>query len=166
MRRLYIDPGTSALGLAEFTDRVLTSAIVSKTRLRGIEDRISAHWRNARIAMSLADVAAVEHMQYRPTDSTPQDLIDVQAVGCAVAGLLADSVRLIKPSEWKGTVPKPIHHARLVGVLSAEERAVLGDVAERALRRSTRGHDKEVLDAVGIGLYDLGRTNRSGGERA
>ena len=53
------------------------------------------------------------------------------------------------PKEWKGQVPKPIHNKRVEKTLNPKERTkILG------LPASTRHN---VIDAVGIGLYHLGR---------
>lgn len=163
-RRLYIDPGTRVLGAALFHGTELVMAQASRSRHRVLNERIADHVAN--LTCYRADRAVIEHMQYRPTASTPQDLIDVQAVGCAVGGVLAGAVSLVRPSTWKGNLPKPIHHARLVQALTPEEQERLGvELVDRARSRTTRGADKEVLDAVGIGLYLTGRINKSGGAR-
>lgn len=60
-----------------------------------------------------------------------------EAAGCRV--------ELVQPRTWKRQVPKPIHHIRI--------RKALTD-AERALVEGQRG---DVLDAVGLGLWKLGR---------
>ena len=54
------------------------------------------------------------------------------------------------PGQWKGNVPKKPHHKRILRVLDDEE---LGNMADS-------NHD--TLDAVGIGLFALGRTKRGG----
>jgi hypothetical protein len=52
---------------------------------------------------------------------------------------------LVRPSEWKGLVPKRIHTARTLAKLSREERLLVD------------GARHDVIDAVGIGLWRLGR---------
>ena len=58
-----------------------------------------------------------------------------------------------KPSQWKGQIPKKIHHARMRGVMSTEELRVL----DAALARTDKGGHPEILDAVALGLYEFGR---------
>lgn len=52
------------------------------------------------------------------------------------------------PSTWKGNVPKEQHHARVRKALTLGETQVIRDTT----------HD--TLDAIGIGLYALGRTKK------
>lgn len=59
---------------------------------------------------------------------------------------------LVDPNEWKGSVPKVIHQKRILAVLSVEERARLPKLLK------TKSHN--MIDAVGIGLYHLGRLSR------
>lgn len=162
-----MDPGVRSLGAARWDSRRLTRVIVSRSpKSRTVADAVHDH-REAllRAQMGEADEGVIEHMQYRPQDSTPQDLIDVQAVGCTVIGSIARHVLFLKPTSWKGTIPKRVHHKRIVGQLDEQEIRVLGDLYDRVLNGKTRGNDKEALDAIGLGLFHLGRTNRSGGQR-
>jgi len=52
----------------------------------------------------------------------------------------------VKPREWKGQVPKDVHHARLVKTLTPDEMAMVERAAPPSLRHN-------VLDAIGIGKY-------------
>jgi hypothetical protein len=60
-----------------------------------------------------------------------------EAVGC--------KVDLVQPRTWKHSVPKPIHHARISKALTD---------AERRLAEGARG---DTWDAIGLGLWKLGR---------
>lgn len=65
------------------------------------------------------------------------------------AGRVADRYEdhvLYLPAEWKGQVPKKIHHARVEAALSP---------AEKALLPKKKGELKHVLDAIGVGLHHL-----------
>jgi len=85
----------------------------------------------------------------------------------------------VTPSAWKGTEPKPQHHARLWEVLTPEERAILGGMATaRAIAdavrkgalsrwgkpgasyypRSFTTHN--LLDAAALGCWHLGRLQK------
>ena len=51
------------------------------------------------------------------------------------------------PAEWKGQIPKNVHHARIAATLSANEAHILTRMPKKKL--------VHVLDAIGIGLYHL-----------
>ncbi len=80
------------------------------------------------------------------TRATTDDLIKLalragEASGFARAALCI--VVQVKPSEWKGSVPKAIHHKRILAQLDDAERAIVA------------GATKDVLDAVGLGIWYL-----------
>lgn len=58
------------------------------------------------------------------------------------------TVEYVNASAWKGSVPKKIHNSRVLALLSASERAIL----------SSKDHN--MIDAVGLGLWALGRMGR------
>jgi hypothetical protein len=60
-------------------------------------------------------------------------------------------VHLVYPRTWKGTVPKGIHNKRVLAALSKEELAVLPK------RPRAKDYDNNIVDAIGIGLWKLGR---------
>lgn len=77
----------------------------------------------------------------------PDDLIQLAGVvGVFSALFSATTYTGVKPREWKGQVPKDVHHARLVKTLTPEELAMVEASAPPSLRHN-------VLDAVGIGRY-------------
>jgi len=156
-----IDPGVKVLGWAAFLDSgALVDCGISRTKARDLSAALAEHVENMR-EFSPA-VVALESMRYTPgRRTTPQDLIDVQTIGVGVASALGP-VRLYPPSAWKGSIPKDVHHARTRAALEPEERERLGAI----LAQCPKINRKEILDAVGIGLYHLKRTNRSGGSRA
>lgn len=56
------------------------------------------------------------------------------------------------PSAWKGNVPKEVHRERIAALLDPAERALLGPLEG----------DHDVWDAVGLGLWVVGRAGRGG----
>lgn len=76
---------------------------------------------------------------------------DLQAVGNALEDLVGGWSDKYRPGEWKGHVPKGIHHRRVNRSLRPAELAIMPASAE---------HD--AWDAVGIGLFALARTRRGG----
>jgi hypothetical protein len=56
------------------------------------------------------------------------------------------------PNEWKGQVPKDVHHRRAMRLLSEEESKRIPEMA------ATSRHN--MMDAVALGLFRLGRLRR------
>jgi len=83
-------------------------------------------------------------------DVDQNDLLGLVGVDCAVAMAYHESMDLVTvyPDEWKGQVPKKIMNERVWARLSSEE------------QENVTKKDHNVLDAVGIGLHQLGRLAR------
>lgn len=84
------------------------------------------------------------------------DLIDLAIRVGELRGLYRTrglAVELVAPRTWKGTVPKDIHNLRVLARLSGNELSVL---PRRSARAKTL-YDHNCLDAVGLGLWKLGR---------
>jgi hypothetical protein len=116
----------------------------------------------------------------------PKVLIELAWNGALLAGRLAGpfgKVIEFLPSEWKESLPKAVHHSRLVEALAFQEHAVLNDAfpayrdqIEAACRKGAlsrwakdgnahypRGSAlPDVLDAVGLGLFALKRIDKKG----
>lgn len=56
----------------------------------------------------------------------------------------------VLPRQWKGQVPKDVHQEEFI-------RKALGPEELLLLTDWNKGELKQILDAVGIGLYQLGR---------
>ena len=71
-------------------------------------------------------------------------------------------VEKVEPREWKGTVDKKIMLARIYDKLSAEELSVIKLETKKLQQgiRSGRGPGADVLDAIGVGLWKLGRLGK------
>lgn len=82
---------------------------------------------------------------YRGFRVAHKDLDALRLVGAELGAFAAYT-----PHVWKGSVPKDVHHRRVLGALGTKERALVGAL------------DHNGLDAIGIGLYFFGRTNRGG----
>jgi len=87
----------------------------------------------------------------------PDDLLQLAGVVGVFSILVSADVRIgVKPREWKGQVPKDVHHARLVKTLSAEDLEKINAAAPPSLRHN-------VLDAVGIGKWWFQKNGRKAG---
>lgn len=77
-----------------------------------------------------------------------QDILDL-AWAAGECSMHFDSVQRVKPGVWKGNVPKNIHQEWVKDTLNEQERAVLAGLPKYKL--------VEILDAVGIALWRVGR---------
>lgn len=103
-----------------------------------------------------------------------QDVLDVAWSGALVAGRLGGIVTEYTPVQWKGTTSKPVHHGRIWALMHDDERALFpADVPAviQAAKESFARTGKVVkyshswhnhLDAIGLGLFFLGRSARGG----
>jgi hypothetical protein len=81
----------------------------------------------------------------------PDDLLQLAGVVGAIASLgFRGSVDGVAPREWKGTIKPDIVIARVQAILTPEETA-------RVELPTAKGLQHNVWDAVGIGLYTVGR---------
>jgi hypothetical protein len=87
----------------------------------------------------------------------PADVIKLATRAGEAGGLYARSrgvePEYVEPHAWKGSVDKNIHHARIWAKLSTDEQAIVSTAA-RGVAPSKRHN---ILDAIGIGLWAIGR---------
>lgn len=143
---LAIDPGVRALGWAYFEDGRLVQA--GLLRAKHIQEMVDQLW--------LLDLHPVSLVIERPqvyggAKFDPNDLVGLAVVAGAAAGRfhMAKNIDFPLPRMWKGQVPKDIHHERVLRALSIAER---GQVPN-----TTKSLQHNVLDAVGLGLWKIGR---------
>lgn len=167
MRMLAIDPGGEKKGAAA-AFAVDGHVVAVRRRLHSVPD------------LGPVDVVVIERPQLdRRSRHSATGLLEVAWYGAMLAGrcVQAWGCQLVErtPTEWKGALPKPVHHARIWDALTPPERVLLGGTAvhgeilasrERgALARWARpgdtycrGYDHDVLDAVGLALFQMGRS--------
>jgi hypothetical protein len=147
-----LDPGLRGCGLAYWNEdgALLAALYVRNPRKTGTGPEA---WMGYEAAISMRPgqthfISEVPQV-YRAGASKgdPDDLIQLAGVvGVFSALFSATTYTGVKPREWKGQVPKDVHHARLVKTLTPEELAMVEASAPPSLRHN-------VLDAVGIGRY-------------
>ena len=177
---IAIDPGYAVKGdgcaVAIFT----SSAIPNTILLRGtcfdrpeiVRDRCIAIESIVRVIWECPQLDA------RSRRATPA-VVGLAATGGELAGLYAGAnagtIERVTPAQWKGSVPKPIAHARTWRVLTPHEREILGGATTEAAIAAAQkkgaldrwGKDgaryyparftmHNLLDAVGIGLWAIG----------
>lgn len=90
----------------------------------------------------------VEKPQVYPNTPVKQsnDLISVAiSVGRAIEQYPANKVLLVVPHDWKGSVPKPIHNARVLNALTLSELNLIPSLA------ASLKHN--VIDAIGLAKW-------------
>jgi hypothetical protein len=131
---LSIDPGKHLCGWALFEGPELA------------ECGLSSFEKIADYAITPDDIIVEKPQIYRATKSqgNPNDLIDVAITVGKILSLFP-AARVVLPREWKGSVPKKVHHAR--NPLTAEEKKLLPKLAKSELHN--------VVDAVLLGKWYL-----------
>lgn len=100
---------------------------------------------------SLAVIEAPRVYDRKRWKGDPNDLIDISIAGGILVGALRPKeIRIIRPQDWKGQTPKHIQADRTLAKLTEAERSQLEGV-------TTKSKLHNVIDAVGIGLWELKR---------
>jgi hypothetical protein len=152
-----IDPGKRSTGYAIFEGGFLVDCGVlsgKKAALLRVAD-----------APLVIECPKVYPMRNNTKKASPNQLIVLAVLVGEIKALYQKfGTSVIFPQDWKGSVPKHVSHSRVRKVLSLQERKLLDQLLEGIAR--TRQHD--VLDAVGIGLWKLGRkyngSNKNSGQ--
>jgi hypothetical protein len=154
-----IDPGKKATGWALFRSGVLEGAGI----VRGENVEVSAIGvLAAGVALRSAgclrpDVVIIEKMVVYPgmrQKGDQNDLITLSIIGGAAAAALRGLETIfVEPREWKGQVPKAIMSKRILAELSADERT--------KIEKMPASLKHNALDAVGLGMWNLGRIGRN-----
>jgi hypothetical protein len=161
---LAIDPGIRGCGAAVFEGGILTRATYIKSH-SATGNTAAACRAMANAVRDWAGLAlnaiAVEwpriyasRIREGKTKSDPNDLLAL----CGVDGALAMAypytpVDCFVPSDWKGQLKKQPCHARIRSRLSEAEREVMDAITPASLAHN-------VFDAIGVGLFRLGRFDR------
>lgn len=143
MRLVCIDPGQCS-GVALFEGRDLVNCVLVEP------GQITPGWG--------ADVLVIEHPTLEPGDLRAKSLSHVAALAKDLASVNVIEGRWIQavssrttvqvsPHRWKGSVPKGIHNARVLGRLTPAELRLVPTGAKR----------HNAIDAIGIGLWYLNR---------
>ena len=156
MFTLSIDPGLRGCGVSLFNKKQLIKAVYVKSTeqvKRGPEawlamaQAILDSLPGVKVTHLVVEVPQVYNQAYWKGD--PADLIELAGVdGAITVAVGATNNYGFLPREWKGQVPKDIHNKRVEAKLSVEELATIESTA-------TVRHN--VVDAVGLGLWFLGR---------
>ncbi len=180
MSELYsIDPGIPDCAVAYYCG----------LRLVWVALMPSDAWSSDPVPVGTDTVCELPQVDGRGVPAT--GLIKLATAGALLSGRLSNcAAKFATPSEWKGSTKKPIHHARMWNALSDAERGVLGGAGtQRAIdaakkrgaadgwrKKSSAAYyraaemirvdglriDHNILDAVALGLWHLGRIDKAG----
>jgi len=151
-----IDPATHATGWAQFHDKALVrggvcqakKGVPLEARVQSMTQALGGVWYEG---SPLARDVVIEYPQvYKhgaAAKADPDDVLAIALVVGAVIGRLSATYQLVRPAQWKGQVPKKVMNTRVLDRLIASERAVC----------EAGKNDNNLLDAVGLGLWVLGR---------
>lgn len=159
---LAVDPSIRAMGWATFDDGQLIGAGVENAS-SGVRVSITEQvLRSLRLVDQLPGgidtlVSETPQVYPGPSEEDPNDLLPMAwQVGQLTARYRHSLIYLYHPREWKGQASKEAFQPRILERLSAEELALL-PVKTRARKWP---YDHNMTDAIGIGLYHLGRLER------
>jgi hypothetical protein len=149
---IAIDPGVKISGWALFaSDGRLDSCGVARSK--STDDARAAEQQAGQIPTAAVAVVELMHPRGDDTRSRTAEILRVQWVGGFLAGRLGLVARAAPPHEWKGSVPKHIHHPRILARLDDGELRVM----DSHLSGLSSKVKHNAIDAIGIGLWALGR---------
>ncbi len=152
IKLLAVDPGNDT-GIAYFIDGALSflACVPFREALRQIADNTDTSMPGGfQIDVLVIEIPQVYQGRFQKGD--PNDLIAVAVQAGEVIGH-ADAQRVIRPSphQWKGTVPKEVHHHRLLESASKADKLVIFQCFEKIPK--TKQHN--AMDAYGLGRWAL-----------
>jgi hypothetical protein len=141
-----VDPGGECLAWAHWTDGALTAVGLSRTKVKGWQARARHHREFLTARGTYTRPVLTECMRVRGGRGlgNPQILVELNGIAGHVG------TDWVEPGTWKGRVPKEDHQPLIWDALMPAERLLLESVMPAGLRHNA-------VDAVGIGLYKLGR---------
>ena len=132
-------------------------------RPNALVKRVSESARFARTPAHLGEplnVLVIENPRlYKRGKARPEDIMDLKFIaGAFMGGIDAEFYSAPGPSEWKGTIDGTILNERVLRVLNSVERTML----VKSERAGDGGLSSHVIDAVGLGLWTVGRMGKAG----
>lgn len=167
---ISVDPGVRRCGFAVFRGLTLEKAGYCDTQKtpknQFIETAWDLHteiWRVVDLGREPFDLY-VEEMHSRATKKSAwTHLMEISRMTGALMAYMDndDFMRyefgLVSPNVWTGRLSKPDHQKRTLLSLTRAERDVINTAIESAKDSGCSEARSEIIDAVGIGLYQLGR---------
>lgn len=145
------DPGKLSLAWAYFEDDVLQQCgLIREKKRQKLHEAFAYEFGFVDVELAIVEVPQVYQQRFLKGD--PNDLIEVAlTAGAFLSAANALEIDTVRPRGWKGTRPKEVCNALTLKTLSETEKKVLGSCGvPRSLAHN-------IMDAVGIGLWTLGR---------
>ncbi len=159
MRILAIDPGVHTLYCAFETSAASGPLLVTfAADILSFRGMCKAGWfRGYKLAIERPQIRSAAR-----TNADPEDIAALResvgrAIECATWGEVADVVAWY-PNEWKGSVEKTMHNARVMSAL----RELGREPTRAALSKFAKSVRHNHIDAAGLWLYASGLTSRNG----
>lgn len=174
MGLIAIDPGVHSMAIAVFGDGGVLLDAWNEGRShvadgRGEDDLSDVVWRwgspSVRLINRLQSHVRLERNRIvgerqvvypgaKGLKTNPNDLLDLaMCAGAFYGALCVDMVAtltIVEPAAWKAQVPKDITRKRIEGLLTTSEKVNI----------KKGGEMHNVYDAIGIGLFALGRAKK------
>ena len=162
-RRIFaVDPGTRLSAWAVFEEDGKGQIGLVRSVAETLPERVA----------EMAGALYIEAVKYKATEivvemprvyrtgrqkGDPNDIVDLAFAAGGVSVILSAIENLTHsvtptPREWKGTIPKKIHHARL--------RAQVPEVIQ-AIDQIPKSLQHNVWDAIGLALWALGKGEKN-----
>ena len=154
---ITIDPGLNGCGVAFWGVKELQAAYYLPRNSR-VEQKPFGMAETLRSAVESAmpvERIIIEKPQIYPSMPVPSDdLLNLHEMSSIFVGLLGRTVEWVRPREWKGSVRKEIMTNRLIAIMDNTDEN--GDI----VLPTAKSLQHNVYDAIGIGLWALGRLDR------
>jgi hypothetical protein len=100
-------------------------------------------------------------MIYPRSKARPNDIVELAIVAGQISAQWAPYVTWVLPRQWKGTIDGDAMHVRIIKTLTEAERGVYFAAADEV----AESYRHNIADAIGIGLWKLGRLDLRAGVR-
>lgn len=158
-----IDPGVKKCAIAVFGEGCLTNAFYVTTKQTHVAEGANEMVNQMLERVDNFDLRIViERPQIyagSKAKGNPNDLLDLSFVAGTFNAVMDRASAAYLPAQWKGQVPKEIHHKRLSEYFEAH-----GTVDEMGvwtnINKLKKDHD--LRDAVGLGLFHLDIVGKGG----
>jgi hypothetical protein len=150
---LVVDPGKTSCGLAAFYNAKLVRCAFISEESQAQMITAAVEWAQ----FDSYDRVVTEGQQVYPgARSNPNDLIPLAYVagaitGCLIGGAGMYKSEIILPRVWTNGIPKDIRTSRVLAALTPSEL----DIFKESKCIKSKQHN--ILDAIGLGLYAVGR---------
>lgn len=162
---IAIDPG-ACTGWAHFDDEVESDPKLVELSSCGLLDLTKKDPfipRSGPLSWDYSHLVIEDQVIYPRMKEDPNDIIELaKKAGRVFQALCRQRYTWVEPRKWKGTLAKDTMAVRILEALNVSERRVYFAAADKV----PEGVRHNIIDAIGIGLWKLGRLGRQNLTRA